>query len=259
MRIGFAMPTYNRSALLKKRVPEYVANMDDDMALHVRDNGSTDDTWQVLESMPHERVRLDRDPVDTHVKVGFLRVLESAARDSDYVVLMSDEDVPDWNVLPVFRDWLIEHEPVFASTQFQHSGGFHRGRLGGDIGVTESFSSSFYCSGLVFRSRDLLEVIPIIFDMLADNQFLRIYAESGCVLALFNREGRRMWSPHYLCRQVDQLDTDIVMDDGSHYWRPDSRQVLYESFQAFCGALLGWSGNDVFRAAKRDSLIAGWR
>jgi glycosyltransferase involved in cell wall biosynthesis len=252
------MPTFNRSELLKIRIADYVAHMDDDMELHVRDNGSTDDTWNVLQSMPHARVNLARDPVDTHVKVGFLRVLYTAAEQSDYVVLMSDEDIPDWNILPDFKAWLTDNEPVFASTRFDHSEGFHRGRTGGHIPVTEFFRSSFYCSGLVYRSEELLEAIDVVWPRLDDNDFLKIYAEAGCVLAMYDKPGPKLWAPHFLCKQVDQLDTHIVMDDGSRYWKPDNRRKLSTSYQALCDDLHEKTGRDIYRQAKNETLIRSW-
>ena len=258
MRLSFAMPTFNRAELLKNRIPDYVAHMDDDMELHVRDNGSTDDTWNVLQSMPHDRVNLWRDSVGTHVKVGFLRVLYTAAQDSDYVVLMSDEDIPDWNIVPDFTAWLNLHKPVFASTRFDHSEGFHRGRTGGDIPVTEFFRASFYCSGLVYRSAELLESIDVIWPRLDHNDFLKIYAESGCVLTTYDKPGAKMWAPHFLCKQVDQVGTDIVMDDGTRYWKPENRKKLSTSYQALCDDLHEKTHRDIYRQAKNETLIRSW-
>jgi hypothetical protein len=263
MNISFAIPTKNRAETLKRSMANYLLHMDRSMRLHIVDNGSIDKTWNYLNYFHDNSTQVEviRQPQGTHVKTGFLRALTEAAQTGDYVILMSDEDEIDWNVLPEFTEWLETEKPSFASTQFTHSEGFHRGRHGGTIDPSDWFASAFYCSGLVYRSEHLLKAAGTIWPRLAENHFLKIYAEAGLTLAMFAENEPMLWAPHHLTKQREQLDTHIVMDDGSRYWNPQNRALLAQHYDHLLGYLTGKESKNspTWQAAKKDKLINTWR
>lgn len=56
--ISVILPTYNRANLLPRAVASVIAQAADDLELIVIDDGSTDDTVQVIQDMSDERIRL---------------------------------------------------------------------------------------------------------------------------------------------------------------------------------------------------------
>lgn len=261
MRYGIAIPTFNRAETLIRSVSNYLAYMDDTTSLHIVDNGSTDETWSRIQQLQSTRIHTHRDPVDTHVKDGFLRALVDAAQHSDYTILMSDEDEIDWNVWPVFTEWIEHTEPSFVSTTFHHSEGFTRGNRAGTISPNQFFSASFYCSGLVYRSEDLLEAAEVIWPILHSNHFLKIYAEAGLVLPLFTTGRPLYWSDLRLAKQREQLDTHIVMDDGTRYWQPENRRTLAEDYGKLIEFLTSHYPKETktWGQARNETLISSWR
>lgn len=263
MRTAFAIPTKNRAETLQRTLDNYQVHMHSDMQLHVNDNGSTDNTPDILEAalIADSRLSTYWDPPGTHVKDGFLKVLYNAAETSDYVVLMSDEDEIDWTKWDDFNTWLENNHPTFASTQFDHSEGFYRGRPGGHISPTDWFASAFYCSGLVYNSKAIREAIDIIWPLVEHNHFVKIYAEAAVALAMYADSGPMLWAPHHVAKQREQLDTFIVMDDGSRYWKPENRRILSDDYDQVLHYLtLKLPENKhTWQAAHSDTLIQTWR
>lgn len=260
LNIGIAIPTKNRAETLQRTIEATLNQMPENVSLHVLDNGSDDDTAERMAHFGHQAFHAYFDPPGTHCKDGFLRVLEEAARSTDYVVLMSDEDEIVWPALEQLVEMLEGELPGFVSTKFAFPPQFTRSDRSGVITSDAWFASAFYCSGLVFNSVDLLRVVDAVRPRIHESAFVSIYAESALALAMMPHN-QQLWSRIELCRKREQLDTLIAMDDGSAYWQPNNRRKILADYltdldyfsRVFPEHVTVWE------RAKRDGLLNSWR
>lgn len=257
--IGVAIPTKNRAETLHRTIQGTLEGMPENGSLHVLDNGSDDNTAEVIAGFAHPQFHGYYDPPGTHVQHSFLRVLEEAARCNDYVVLMSDEDEVLWNGFEQLTDMLTTNRAGFVSTTFAHPPHFTRSNQSGTITPGNWFAAAFYCSGLVFNSADLLKVVDAVRARIHDSRFVGIYAQSFLALAMMPHHPH-VWSPIELCRIREKLDTLFVMEDGSAYWEPDNRRKILADYLAdvdYLGRVFPEHGT-VWEKARSDNLLNSW-
>lgn len=258
--IAIAIPTKNRAETVRRTIEHTLAGMPDSLTLVVLDNGSDDNTTEVIDSFEHPRYYTLHDPRGTHVKDGFLRVLDTSP--AEYTILMSDEDRIDWDNYAELERHLDTHPnpPRFLSTVFRHSQGFVRSGTPGPIRPDNWFASSFYCSGLVWSHEAIGHANDLLWHKLHTNDFLKIYAEAGITLANLPYNSS-VWYPKEVTRQREQLVTFITMDDGTPYWERQNRSKLYQSYQELLDYLIDVEPehSDTWNLARHDSLIGSWR
>jgi hypothetical protein len=259
LTIGVAIPTKNRAETLHRTIQGTLEGMPKNASLHVLDNGSDDNTAEVIAGFRHRRFHGYSDPAGTHVQHSFLRVLEEAARCNDYVILMSDEDEILWDGFQQLTDLLTTNPAGFVSTTFACPPHFTRSNQSGTITPGNWFASAFYCSGLVFNSVDLLRVVDAVRARIHDSSFVSIYAQSFLALAMMPHN-RHVWSPIELCRMREVLETLIVMEDGSAYWEPENRRKIFADYLTdvdYLGQVFPEHAS-VWEKARHDNLLNSW-
>jgi len=90
-----AIPTYNRSHLLKLQLQRLLPQLVEGVHLHVFDNASTDDTVECVRSLGSDRIRITTSPFNCGMARNICKALEEA--DGEWVWVLGDDDpvVPD--------------------------------------------------------------------------------------------------------------------------------------------------------------------
>jgi glycosyltransferase involved in cell wall biosynthesis len=91
-RVVVCTPTYNRATYLKRAIDSVLAQSFRDFVLLVVDDGSTDDTPEVLASVTDPRLRYVRNPTNLGMVGCWNRCLELAP-DSEFMARLDDDDV----------------------------------------------------------------------------------------------------------------------------------------------------------------------
>jgi hypothetical protein len=90
-RVAVGIPTYNRSALLRRAIESVLNQTYDDFQLIVSDNASTDDTAELVASFDDSRIVYSRSTENIGMTANFNRAIHLA--DADYVALLYDDDL----------------------------------------------------------------------------------------------------------------------------------------------------------------------
>jgi hypothetical protein len=89
-RLTIAIPTYNRASLLRRALESALAQTSDQIEIYVSDNGSSDDTADVLAQYQDKRLRsIRRDTTVTRARHGTLIFSEV---DTELILVLSDDD-----------------------------------------------------------------------------------------------------------------------------------------------------------------------
>ncbi|MBF9017745.1 MULTISPECIES: glycosyltransferase family 2 protein [unclassified Oceanispirochaeta] len=107
--LSICIPTYNRADKVLKCILSSLEVVSNEIEVFVCDNGSEDDTWNVLNSIIDNRLRIIRNSVNCGFALNLLRVVEESK--SNFVFLMSDDDL----VNPKFIDSIIEERLLESS------------------------------------------------------------------------------------------------------------------------------------------------
>ncbi|MGE0881877.1 MAG: glycosyltransferase family 2 protein [Acidimicrobiia bacterium] len=89
-RVSVGIPTYNRSALLRRALDGVVNQTITDIEIWVFDNASTDDTAEVVASFDDPRIRYVRNETNIGHRANATRALQSGS--APYVALLFDDD-----------------------------------------------------------------------------------------------------------------------------------------------------------------------
>ncbi|MBB6128175.1 glycosyltransferase family 2 protein [Mucilaginibacter lappiensis] len=112
--ISFCIPTYNRSALLKKCIESIIGYQESDIEIVIQDNCSPDDTAQVAGSFKDSRIKYFRNEVNVGPIVNFSKVIESAS--GKYVYLLTDDDMLLAGAIDNLKKYISEHQPLAFKT-----------------------------------------------------------------------------------------------------------------------------------------------
>ncbi|GGX16424.1 hypothetical protein GCM10007242_23740 [Pigmentiphaga litoralis] len=100
-RLTIGIPTWNRELLLKEQLQLLSACATEDVEILVCDNGSTDQTWELIMRFQGDtahRFRALRNGTNLGADVNYLRVLEAAT--GQWVWMIGDDDRIDFSLLP---------------------------------------------------------------------------------------------------------------------------------------------------------------
>src|SRR5262249_1258282 len=90
-RVTVAIPTFNRSAMLRQSIQSVLAQTYPSFRLVVRDNASDDDTPEVVRAFGDDRIHYVRSDVNVGAGGNITRLIELA--DTELVVILPDDDL----------------------------------------------------------------------------------------------------------------------------------------------------------------------
>jgi glycosyltransferase involved in cell wall biosynthesis len=226
-----AIPTFNRIDAAQKTLKSLSPIFNQpQVKILVIDNGSTDGTYPTLqESFPSvhnlESLRFED---NLGFFESFLRLFENA--NSDYLLLLSDEDEVNLVELPALLRYLQIKKPGYISSQFFKDGQLYRGNhLTQSISLLDLEKSSFYISGLVFNVSKSQKITLKMRDGLKANPFILLYPQTYLALMLKISDGG-YWLESILASKRDNLPTSVV----------DARQESYTSKSSRISQHFGW-------------------
>jgi glycosyltransferase involved in cell wall biosynthesis len=234
-RLTIAIPTVNRAALLKRAIESALAQTSRDTEIIVSDNGSTDETWTVIERYADERLRAFRHPSTMSVaKHGWFLTQQAQG---EFFLFLSDDDYlkPEFaaEVLALF-DRHPELSFVYTGCMV-HYGDHHVPALvGPSVEPGRTFLAEHYAGkrevswcACVTRVRDLREVGPVPEDRaVLGDMFLwtksALRGPVGCVQRVLS---------HYDLFRVQEVNN---MSHGTppRVWAIEARLTADETFEA---------------------------
>ena len=90
-RVSVIMPVYNCAPFLRESVASVLAQTFSDLELILVDDGSSDGSWEVVQTLADKRLRSFR--FERNVGVGFARNFAIAKADCEYLVFLDADDV----------------------------------------------------------------------------------------------------------------------------------------------------------------------
>ncbi|HEY9005598.1 MAG TPA: glycosyltransferase family 2 protein [Ohtaekwangia sp.] len=88
--LSICIPTYNRSAYLKKCIRSVISYPGNDIEIIISDNASTDNTPEVVGDFHDKRIVYSRNPENVGPVANFYKILKAAS--GDYIFLLTDDD-----------------------------------------------------------------------------------------------------------------------------------------------------------------------
>lgn len=246
--LTIAIPTYNREQALSKtlsalRNPAITSQVD----VLVLDNGSTDGTFDVIReySLACPGISACRFEENQGFAESFFRAIENV--DSDYVLLLSDEDEVVAENLMGLLSFISERQPDFVSPQMfieeTHykeqllsgrlrvgEGRLYRGRLlSGRVRFEKVRDAASYLSGLVFRTSAANIWLPKVRELSTRELTAALYPQ--VVLSMFiASSGKALWFGEKIVFKRDQLRSEISDEGSRPYYDLSSRLEQFQSW-----------------------------
>lgn len=196
----------------------------------VADNCSRDDTLLQLEQLQNASRVNSTQPVrlsvlENNINLGFqgnvLRLLDACT--TEYLMLWSDEDTLSIQSLELVEHAMAQNMPSFASPQFFMDGRMYRGkRQNRQVGITEYKQAAGYISGLVI-SVPIFQKNRSIFVNGGSFSSQSLYPQVEVLQGLLAFGYSARWLPYPIGHKRDKLASNILMADGSEYFRVAGR------------------------------------
>lgn len=232
--LTIGIPTFNRRDTVARRLDELLAIMAKDrIEILVIDNASTDDTYNKLTSeYARPGVRVLQNTSNLGYAGNLLRLVEEV--ETDFLLVLSDEDYIEQPGLEAIYDFCVEKRPNFISPRASVGGDdSYRGRTKTrEMAPSDFESSSFYISGLTFKSSVAKRLAPSIKERLATNSAASVYPQV-LLAALAIAEGECFFVDELVSTQVEQLDTHIVERSGGEYYSVEGRWAQFRGYEEF--------------------------
>lgn len=107
--LSICIPTYNRCETISKNVKIYLENLPKhNVELVVCDNGSDDNTFEVLNEIKDDRFNLYKNETNKGFSYNLSKVIRLAK--GDFTLIISDEDMVNFNNLKYLLDFISEND-----------------------------------------------------------------------------------------------------------------------------------------------------
>ena len=113
--ISVCMATYNGGSFIRQQIDSIVCQLDDDDELIVSDDGSTDDTLNIIRSIGDRRIRIVEGPKKKSPTLNFECALKEAK--GDFIFLSDQDDVWRANKVEVCMQWLKSYHCVVSDAE----------------------------------------------------------------------------------------------------------------------------------------------
>jgi glycosyltransferase involved in cell wall biosynthesis len=232
--IGF--PTYMRRDSIVARVKALLSDpLAKDIPLLVIDNDSTDGTYEALRSeFSAPQLTVLRN--DTNIGGGrnMFRLLRECQ--TEYLLMMSDEDGVNMAHWAEFLAFLEERKPLFVSPQAILEGSIYRGRTESCPIAPEDFiNCSFYMSCLAYHRDSANRFLEEIESLDSSNTAARMYPIVMLAMNLM-LHGPAWWFSRPLATLVEDLPTHFFDTHGKPHFHLPSRWQQHLGFQQYLDA-----------------------
>lgn len=230
-----AIPTFNRSqaaARLAGQITPWTQASDHPVTAAFYDDGSTDDTYELLQPYRSENLRFVRNDTNQGYPRTLIRVLSEC--ETEWVMLVADDDVltPDPGQVQELLSWLQAENPDFVCTQWLTSDGrLYRGRkTTGPITDKNLRAASGHAPGLIYRSSSVRLALPVLHRELdRGSDAALVYPQVVLVAQIIAAGGKAMYWSGSLVREGAGLPSGLRDAKGRQYWSPTSR--LSQAFE----------------------------
>lgn len=110
VELSFCIPTYNREKSVLRLVTDILSSNDQSIEVVVLDNGSTDNTLNVLEKIDDERLSLYSNGENKGALFNMVNVLNKGT--GQFLVYSTDQDHIDISLIPDFKKMLAEQKNI---------------------------------------------------------------------------------------------------------------------------------------------------
>lgn len=105
--LSFCIPTYNRAESVLRLVTDILSCDDPKIEVVVLDNGSTDNTLEILREIKDKRLFVFSNGENRGFLYNMINVLNKGR--GDYVVYSTDKDYTDYKAIPEFKSFLLQN------------------------------------------------------------------------------------------------------------------------------------------------------
>lgn len=227
--VSIAYPTFNRIQFLYPILNQLTAkDFFKNYEFVICDNGSTDETSVKIANLASEfkNISLIRQPRNIGFPGNLISCISNCS--ADYVLIASDEDTVNVELLPTIEKYLSEHRPDLVSTVHKTAKGLCR--KSGSIHYKGDLSYYFtYISGLIFRKAAVLKYMPYI-DEVRSNPYFVTYPQRVLAALIHSGGGTVITLNEVLTEHIYQ----DVFDRGEFkFWTPESRIDQIRGLYAF--------------------------
>jgi glycosyltransferase involved in cell wall biosynthesis len=110
IKLSFCIPTYNRVQSVGRLVKDILSCEDSDIEIVVLDNGSTDDTLNILQAIKDDRLAVYSNGENKGALYNMVNVLNKGR--GEYLVYSTDQDYVDSNKINQFKTFLSQHSAL---------------------------------------------------------------------------------------------------------------------------------------------------
>ncbi len=107
IQLSFCIPTYNRAQTVHRLVTEILRCEDQDLEVVVLDNGSTDDTLNILQTIKDKRLQVHSNGENKGALFNMVNVLDKGR--GNFLVYSTDQDYVDNTKITEFKSFLMQH------------------------------------------------------------------------------------------------------------------------------------------------------
>lgn len=119
--LSFCIPTYNRIESVRRLVLDILSSNDTNIEVVVLDNGSTDNTLEVLGGISDDRLKIYSNGSNRGALFNMVNVLNKGH--GDYLVYCTDQDYIDKEKIEEFKSFLISSKTISCGyCEFESSG-----------------------------------------------------------------------------------------------------------------------------------------
>lgn len=258
--LTIGIPTYRRYRPLDRLIRAILESpyLADARVLVMDDSAMPDESALALMRYAQEpRVRYVVNDINVGYGKNVLRLLQDV--ETEYMLLMADDDVLLDRNIPSLIEFLERHRPARAA------GGFRFAKHAATRVVPKArmimpedyFVSSAAASGLVFRATECRRHVTTILDLIeSGNEFASLYPQVVLAILLLCEQAPSMYVPHIIAEEGEGLPSGIRDFDGNNYASLSSRIRQLADFDRFLGSMPSSEVRDRIVAAGRFTHLS---
>lgn len=234
--LTIAIPTYNRHAAVKELIKDILENNVNLICdVFVFDDGSKciEENNSYFQSISkNKNIKYIKETINKGYPFSLLRMFKECQ--TDYIMLMADDDKLISSEISRLLDYLILKNPDFLSTQYflNQSKQLYRGRKNNfPINLKNFFSASAHAPGLVFKVDSCLDACKILESRLAmksDEAF--VYPQVVILSYLLLHNMSCSWYSKPITTVNCNLPSGILDSSGAKYFSVESRWKQINGF-----------------------------